>query len=261
MTAIQRSKEFYGACAVVFLWLLVVYVAPPPALLAPTLDSSWQASLTEQFLRHAQCGIDLVFTYGPWGFLGEPRGNPAIYPWLAFGRLVLALGLSLGAARVACNRAGSRAVRWFWLALFVILATPAILAPFLLYAVFFESDNQPHRGLCLAALVPACALTAHIKLVALPLVAALWVLMLVRELRAGKRFPWVSASLAACYTAFYFMAGQHASSFVPYLRGALSTMSGYGMGMALDGPAVTAIAGAVLCLAMPASYLAARSEE
>jgi hypothetical protein len=253
-------REFYLTSALILLLLLVFYVLPPPPRLdlsEGSLDQSWESALVEQFLRHAQCGTDLVFTYGPWGFLAEPRGNPAIYPWLALSRLVLALGVSIGAAFLSLLRIQRRSWRSVWLLWFLALATPWMVAPFLLYAVVFETTDAPHRWLSLATLVPACALSAHVKLVALPLVAALSLAILLDEILLARRIPYISASLAACYAAFYFAAGQHAASFVPYLRGAFATMSGYGAGMALDGPALEAVAGALLCLIMPLAYVAA----
>ena len=269
-------REFYLTGALILLLLLVFYVLTPPprpALSEGSLDQSWETALVEQFLRHAQCGTDLVFTYGPWGFLAEPRGNPAIYPWLAFGRLVLALGVSTGVAFLLLLRIHHRDWRPVWLLWFLALATPWMLAPFLLYAVVFETAgltdkcagptaarggagafNCRARLLSLATLVPACALSAHIKLVALPLVAALGTLILLDETLIARRIPYTSAGLAASYAAFYFAAGQHAASFVPYLRGALATMSGYSAGMALDGPAMEAVAGALFCVIMPLAY-------
>ena len=256
---IGRS-EFYVTSALILVVLLVFCVLPPPPGLDTTeasLDQSWQATLVEQFLRHAQCGTDLVFTYGPWGFLAEPRGNPAIYPWLLFGRLVLALGVSFGAALLVLLRIPSRSWRCAWLVWFLALAAPWIVAPFLLYAVVFETTDAPHRRLTLAMLVPACALSAHVKLVALPLVAALGLLILCDEVFRARRIPYVAASLAACYTAFYFVAGQHAASFLPYLRGAYATMSGYSAGMAIGGPLLELAAGALLCVIVPLAYLVA----
>ena len=276
--AIGRS-EFYLTSALTLLLLLVFYVLPPPPRLdlsEAALDQSWQATLVEQFLRHAQCGTDLVFTYGPWGFLAEPRGNPAIYPWLLFGRFVLTLGVSIGAAFLALLRIRRRSWRCVWLVWFLALAGPSIVAPFLLYAVVFETTGLTDESVCptfarggagafacqprllsLALLVPASALSAHVKLVALPLVAALGLLILLDELLLARRVPWISASLAACYAAFYFAAGQHAASFVPYLRGAFATMSGYSAGMAFDGPALEAVAGALFCLIVPLAYAVA----
>jgi hypothetical protein len=104
---------------------------------------------------------------------------------------------------------------------------------------------------------PACALSAHVKLTALPLVAALGLLILFDEVLIAGRIPYVSASLAACYAAFYFAAGQHAASLFPYLRGVFATMSGYSAGMALAGAAQELVAGALFCLLMPLVYAAA----
>ena len=252
-----RHREFYLTSALVLLLLLVIYVLPPPARLDETVDSSWSASLSEQFLHHAQCGRDLVFTYGPWGILGEPRGNPAIYPWLLFGRLVLALGLSLGTAQCALIYVRQRAWRWLWLVVFTALAMPGMLAPLVLLVVFFDAKDMPHRKVCLAFLAPACALAAHVKLVALPLVAALALLILFDEAVRRRRFPWTFTALAVWYAAFYLAAGQRVDSFGAYLRGLVATMSGYG-GMALDGPVIEVVAGALLCAAMAVCYAAAR---
>ncbi|HEX5431447.1 MAG TPA: hypothetical protein VFW83_05745, partial [Bryobacteraceae bacterium] len=100
-SARKLAGEFYFTSALVLLWLLGFYVLPGPAPLAPGLDPSWQAALTEAFLHHLQFGKDIVFTHGPWGFLNRPRGNPSIYPWLVSGRLVLALGMSAGYTWIA----------------------------------------------------------------------------------------------------------------------------------------------------------------
>src|ERR1017187_1906877 len=120
-------REFSLTSAFILLLLLVFYVLPVPPRLdlsEGSLDQSWETTLVEQFLRHAQCGTDLVFTYGPWGFLAEPRGNPAIYPWLALSRLVLALGVSIGAAFLSLLRIQRRSWRSVWLLWFLALATP-----------------------------------------------------------------------------------------------------------------------------------------
>jgi len=257
MTDTKRAREFYITSALVLLLLLVIYVLPPPARLDETVDSSWEASVSEQFLHHAQCGKDLVFTYGPWGILGEPRGNPAVYPWLLFGRLVLALGLSLGIAQCAMVYIRQRPWRWLWLVVFAALAMPGMLAPMVLLVVFCEAEDAPHRKLCLAFLVPACALAAHVKLVTLPLVMLLSLLILFDEVVRRRRIPWTFAGLAVWYAAFYLAAGQRPDSFGAYLRGVVATMSGYG-GMALDGPVIEVVVGALLSAAMPVCYIAAR---
>ncbi|WP_130619625.1 hypothetical protein [Dyella amyloliquefaciens] len=60
-----------------------------------SLDSSWQEVLNWGITHHAQWGKDLVFTYGPLGFLGpDAPFDPALYPtWLSL-QIVIALFLS-----------------------------------------------------------------------------------------------------------------------------------------------------------------------
>jgi len=46
-------------------WLAIFYVLPPAAPMLAGIDPSWQAYLTEMFLRHAQFG----------GTLSSPMGH------------------------------------------------------------------------------------------------------------------------------------------------------------------------------------------
>ena len=111
----RAGGEFYWTSSLVFLLLLVFYVLPPPARLAVGLDDSWRALLVELFLHHAQFGKDVIFTYGPWGFLREPMGDPAIFPWLIFGKLVFATAMSFGLVWLALALIRGRILRWIWL--------------------------------------------------------------------------------------------------------------------------------------------------
>src|SRR5215831_10830070 len=84
----------------IFLLLLFLYVLPPPYPIRAGVDWSWQTALTNAFLDGAQFGRDFVFTYGPWGFIAEPRGDPRIYPWLVSIRLLIAAGFASGVALI-----------------------------------------------------------------------------------------------------------------------------------------------------------------
>src|SRR3954468_1698119 len=177
-------------------WLAIFCVLPPAAPMLAGIDPSWQSYLTEMFLRHAQFGRDLVFTYGPWGFLGEPRGNPEIYPWLVLGRSILALGMAVPLAYLGGEHIPSRLYRWLWLLALLILANPVVLAPFLLFAVFSESADTPLRRLSLLILIPVCALAANVKFTVLFLLIPLAALVLLEEVAIRRRFPLVFCGLA-----------------------------------------------------------------
>ncbi len=96
----KGSDAFFLPFAITcFVYFLIVYVLPPPLPIRPgahLLDPSWHIVLTDGFLRGAQFGRDIVYTYGPWGFVENPQGDPRIYPWLFGARLLLALAFVLG---------------------------------------------------------------------------------------------------------------------------------------------------------------------
>jgi hypothetical protein len=254
------SRDFYATAAIAFLWLLIFYVLTPPAHLISGLDPSWEAILVEQFLHHLQFGKHVIFTYGPWGFLSQPRGNPAIYPWLVMGRLILALGLSAGMSWVAVNSFETSRIRRFaWLLLVLALADPPIFVLLVLTFIQIEAGTRAdsRRTFCIALLVPACALAAHVKMTSLPLFVLLVVVILVQEIFISKRLPLVSGALVICYFALYIAAGQHFQFFWDYLSGAISMASSHNFGMSMGGPISMVLIGFLLCSLMPICYLLA----
>jgi len=76
------------------LFLLTLRFGLPPG--APGLDPSWQEVLAWAHLERAQWGRDLIFTYGPTGFL-YPTANyvDGIFWPFVFGQIVLAAGFAL----------------------------------------------------------------------------------------------------------------------------------------------------------------------
>ena len=106
-------------------FLLLTYVLPAPALPSLEIEQGWQQLLSEAFLRHAQFGRDILFTYGPWGFLTEPLGNPRLYGWLLAARGFIALACSLALSRLA-TALPSKALAFVVLTLSLIHIFPAV---------------------------------------------------------------------------------------------------------------------------------------
>src|SRR2546426_2396630 len=103
----SRSSVFPGnifwLAAVLFVWYLVTYVLLPIPAVRPGQDESWRAFLTWAFEHSKQFGTEVIFTYGPWGFLLEPRGTISVYAWQVVGRLVLAIAASSAIALLAVS--------------------------------------------------------------------------------------------------------------------------------------------------------------
>ena len=74
------------------------------------LDPSWTQVQTHAFTHAWQFGTDIVFTYGPWGFLATTLYDPATYRLLIGFWLVLALALEFRLEPADCERDGRRHV-------------------------------------------------------------------------------------------------------------------------------------------------------
>lgn len=142
-------------------FLLLTYVLPAPALPSPEIEQGWQQLLSEAFLRHAQFGRDILFTYGPWGFLTEPLGNPRLYGWLLAARGFIALACSFALSRLA-TALPSKALAFVVLTAVLLLGSPAGLVLLLFVLIYVRPEPAPAWLLLL--LLCACSLAAHTKL-------------------------------------------------------------------------------------------------
>jgi len=233
-----------------FAIFLIVYVLPPPLPILPDrylLDPSWQIELTKAFLRGAQFGRDIIYTYGPWGFLEYPRGDALIYPWLLSGRLLIATAFVLGLSHVAHRHIRQTFRRILFAVAVAMLADPVYVLPVLLFVMFFSA----RRNALVHVLAVASALTMWIKFTSFVTVGVLAGIAALDDGRR-RRFPLVAAETAAATLALWVAAGQPLSGLVPFLHGALSTSISYGTEMSLQGPAWEAWLALVLVIAIAA---------
>src|SRR5262245_38171503 len=183
-TISARRVHFVITSSVIFLILLFVYVLPPPYPIREGVDPSWQIALSNAFLDGAQFGRDFVFTYGPWGFVAEPRGNPRIYPWLVLIRFLIAAGVASGIALIGVTRIPLRTVRWTWTGALLLLAVPIAVAPMLLFIICTHlKDDQRRVGyFTVGLLVLSCAVVMWTKFTLCIIIIALCCLSAVQDI-------------------------------------------------------------------------------
>jgi hypothetical protein len=247
----ERSPRSTLTAAAIFAFLLVTWVLPLPLPVRPDfflLDPSWQIALSEAFLRGAQFGRDIIYTYGPWGFLETPRGDPRIYPWLVAGRLLIAIPFAFGLASVAVRGIRNLAGRLLLVALIALFADPVYVLPVLLLIV----SAHVKREWLVHVLAIACALTVWIKFTCFVTVLALAVALAAKDI-LKRRFPVVSVEIAACGVAFWLLAGQSIFGLGAFLHGALSTATSYSKEMFTPGPQWEIEVAVLLLLALAVS--------
>lgn len=254
-----RGVLFVAATLV--LWLAQISLPVPPDA---GLDRSWQLSLADAYVQARQFGPEVVFTYGPWGFLAldgfMPDALTAKLVWELLGRLAFsATVVSMSAALPWLRR---------WLFVAAVIAT----------SVFFETASLVIIALlALTWLAPANARTwqrvlailwlgffAHFKFVlCLEAVALIGITSAMHLLERRPRLAIGQAlGFAGAYVIGWIAAGQSLGNLWRYWHLSWDTSSGYSWAMAIDPTMPVLVAGLVL-LAWSGTFvwLIGRSEE
>src|SRR5436190_1212862 len=198
------------------------------------VDDSWIQMLHFAFVERLQFGRDIVFTFGPWGFLYGGY-HPATY-WISVVIwAVLAVVFWWAAWRVVTHFFKNPLISWLWLLAVTGLATVSPFLnidvrltawPLLLLLLHFCVEERP-LTLTQAMLVISLALLSLIKH-SIFTVAVVTVLIIAADnVFRQRRFPWIVLAFAGGIFFFWVSAGQQLNWFGLFLRGASESVSGY----------------------------------
>jgi hypothetical protein len=264
--AARLSAPAVLAMSVVYAWLMLLPWNPP--LPAFYLDASWQQVLPHATLNGWQFGKDIVFTYGPLGWLAINQFHP-IHPELfatalaaqAFLILMVVVGTQLVAWKSSA-RPSLRAVAGAVLTLLVVEAALRnrevvviclVWSSLLLWFLREERGGEgegPSRepvtsgqakgpgwgwaGFAWAlfdlGVMSSLAMVALYKFSYGAMIAVLVAGMAVDAV-LRRRFPWQGLAFLAFCGGLWFAAGQSLSTLWPYVRSSLEIAKGYGMAM------------------------------
>src|ERR1017187_4749477 len=144
---LKAGKWLLPSSAFIYLFsLFFPWVSGPP--LRP--DDSWELILHAAFEHHLQFGWDLVFTFGPWGFLYGGY-YPPTFPIAVMVWTLLAFVFWWAGWRVACHFSANKLFAWFWFIGFAGIAGMRVEQNFdvrmagwtllLLFLYFFVEDR------------------------------------------------------------------------------------------------------------------------
>jgi len=252
---------------------LVVLVAGELAILAwpipnttalATLDGSWQIALHMAEALHLRYGVEILFTYGPLGFLGFPHPYVGLTSGFA---LVVAIAIYVGL--VATMLVEAKRILPLWAAAVVTLFVARIfvaLPPFeaseallFLWCVETLADRMPWSPTTLAMMGGALAGAALLGKINIGIVSV--AVGAVTIAFVGR--PWwrplvvYLAAAVASASAFWLATGQHFGDLGAYMSGAYQIIAGYNDSMGGDVQAkrmwvFPALAGVVVLLAWAA---------
>ncbi len=235
-TGVKRPVYFAAAAMIVFINLVL---QPPWQVGMPSvsLDPSWAMVLLHAFDHGWQFGEDLIFTYGPLGFIMVPQYHPGLY-WIALGYWLVFHG-TLAVAYCVLFR-GADARKLALLVMVSLIATYSwardgalFAACFILFLLARKNDRLSTRiAVALTVLVAAASLMKTTSLLlALPTV-------ILTDLSRGltcKKPPIFTTIFVTAFAVAYTAAGQSFGALGIYLFAAFEVSRGYGEAMQVYG--------------------------
>jgi hypothetical protein len=244
------------AVAACFTWLSIIYL--PHDVLSPTLDPSYQGALSYFAEKQMQFGQEVMFTYGPLGYLA-----PEIYDGTFFDRkLICELLSKLVIAAVIILLARHLAYLNRVLFLFLVWISPCLGTSYpevLLYfciagaGLILSSDHRRH---CFVA--PLLVFLAFVSLIKFTLLLYSALVIVSLSVHWAFRKNWrtcilIPSGYAALLLLAWSMAGQKWVNFPAWILTSVEVASGYQQCMGVDSapgilPLAIAVASIAICL-------------
>ena len=217
------------------LWLtLIAFPGPPRA----SMEESWNETLVHGAVQHWQCGKDLIFTYGPLGYLTSPyhlglEGAASRIAWETAGKLVLAAGLVYAIRRKSvltqlAFAAGTVWSGWIFGGTFYLVVIGVLVVEVLL--------NREERLGVQLCVVLGLAFLAQVKFINLVLAGFGMGVAVGYHAWIGRRRA--AAGLAATFPvallAWWIVAGQDPVNLGTYLSASWKIASGYSASMGVE---------------------------
>jgi hypothetical protein len=255
----DRAARWGLLFAVILAAGIVFYVLPfPIEVKSKPNDESWRALLSLAFLAHKQFGMDVQFTYGPWGFLINPRNVQGIYKWVILGRLILAAGCCAGMATAAAR--WIRELKWqlLWAGCVLLLVEPTYLLTPLLFLLMWRepAPKGVTENLALHVLALAAGLAANTKFTCFLLLAAM-----VPALSIGRQSRALVITAISSWLISWVVAGQGLLLAGHYVLVSLRMAVDYSGAMAVEGWARARLFAVVLCGVPPALCVVAETRK
>ena len=220
--------------ATALLYVLSRFLPCAPQKHFGVLDDSWMQVLHTAFQQHWQFGRDIVFTFGPWGFL-YGGFDPAtrfisIIVWAALALTFWWVGWS-----IARHLFGNEIIAWLWFMFFVAVSSVTIFlnmdvrltafAVLLLLLHFFVEDKP--WSVIQVVLTISLGLLSLVKFSELILAVVVVLAIAVNTVLRYRRFPWILLVFGGGVLFFWALAGQHLSSLTPFFSNSWRMTSSY----------------------------------
>jgi hypothetical protein len=250
----KSIKKLRKTLSYLFLFLFTYFLLAPfvPRLPVGQLDSSWKQVLVHAYVNGWQWGHDIIFTYGPYGFLD----TGLFHPDLLLEYFCLWFFVSLFISLVLHNLFNKLLspcsiciVICCILVLFPmhnILREPLYFLSCSLIYLYYPHVKGRYSKLLHIGLIISVALLSLIKTTVC--IYALMNLLFADVKRVSeKKIPYLSMLYFVSYLAWYLIAKQKINALFDYWRGSLEIVSGYSEAMSVKGSVFELTLYLILC--------------
>jgi hypothetical protein len=241
---------------------------PGPAPVS-ILDESWVQTLHFAFEHHLQFGRDIVFTFGPWGFLCG-----GYYPttWMLSVTIWIVLSFVFWWCLWLMSRHFMKDKLWAWLWMVGCIGVTGLpvsqnfdirLDAWILLLLFLHFFTEGSAfSLAKILLVTTLGLLGLTKFTELMMTTGIVLIIAADDVLRCRRFPWLIVVFGFSVIFFWLAAGQSLSSFGPFLSNSWQIAGGYteammsGAGMELLDAGIFWLAAVAACVPIVwAAYL------
>ena len=203
------------------------------------IDDSWMLALNATFGKGLQCGHDIIFTYGPWGFLNTRCYHPDTFGWMLFAWSAFAVVFWMVCWRVARRYFANPGIAFIWM--IVTLGTAALgvhsqnstlaCLPALLLVCYFYLEPKTWSAMWML-LIAAVAWASLVKF-SFFIEAVLVVLPIAADQVRRRRLPLVLPLFCIFVVFFDLLAGQRIGFLWDYLRSSTEMAGRYTEAMSI----------------------------
>lgn len=236
----QNKKKLWLLSIIFLIYCLLMMLPWNPRIYGVDLDQSWASALHVAIAKGIQFGSDLVYTYGPYGFIQVDYYFQDTYIY-AFGlRLFIALVVWFGLWTITqhCWQRRDRSVL-FLIPILGFFPSPVwqehfpfavIILPLILY--FYVSSSLTPALMLTTLVMALVSLIKHTYLI--PSIVFV-ILITIDEIYRQRRWPRILPIYLIAILFFWIIAGQNIANFPSYIINGLQMVKGFSASMGIVG--------------------------
>lgn len=227
------------------IFFLAALLLPPwlPWMPASGLDPSWRFVLNHAFTHHLQFGKEIIFTFGPYGFLysspfyPEQYGFQILFWLIVASAIAVSIGFLLGKGAPFISTVLAQLILASGFAItFLFFGDDPVFFSFPLLFVFVLLHSEKRaRYLVAIPLLALCAFVGLIKFTAAMLGLSIVLLAEVYRFSKRKYLPVYLGTYALFFTLFFLLAHQNVRNLAAFITASLEVAGGYSEAMQIFG--------------------------